>query len=236
MTTARRIPIVVLGACVALAVASVTYATIPSANVIDACYARSGGNLRVIDSSVTNCKGNETSLAWNVQGPAGPKGDPGATGAAGPAGPAGPTGPTGPTGPAGPKGDKGDPGASGITAAYFRVQQQSIGVLSDGKWYVPVEVTLPAGSYAIQASGTLSSDVGKDGFVSCALLAPGDVVISTRVVAFVDEGPDGHSPMALVSAVTLPTGGAVRVGCSTLSDGMGANDFGILATKVGSLN
>ncbi len=44
-------------------------AAVPTNNVIDACYTRSGGTLRVIDPSVTQCKQNETPLAWNVQGP-----------------------------------------------------------------------------------------------------------------------------------------------------------------------
>ena len=52
----------------ALVAGGVAYATIPSNNVIDACYTRSGGTLRVIDATVTNCKASETSLAWNVQG------------------------------------------------------------------------------------------------------------------------------------------------------------------------
>ncbi len=59
------------------------YATIPSGNVLSACYFKSGGRVRVIDASVTGCKSGETSLAWNVQGPAG------ADGPQGPAGPAG---------------------------------------------------------------------------------------------------------------------------------------------------
>jgi hypothetical protein len=49
--------------------------------VISGCYSKSGGSIRVIDSSVTNCKSNETAISWNKEGPAG------ADGAAGPAGP-----------------------------------------------------------------------------------------------------------------------------------------------------
>ena len=36
--------------------------------MIDACYSKSGGALRVIDGTVTKCGKSETSLAWNVQG------------------------------------------------------------------------------------------------------------------------------------------------------------------------
>ena len=54
----RRGWVIVLGGVGTLAVASgIAYATIPNAGVIHACYSRSGGTLRVIDRSVTNCKG-----------------------------------------------------------------------------------------------------------------------------------------------------------------------------------
>lgn len=100
--------LVALAGTGALALAGgVAYATIPSNNVIDACYTRSGGTLRVIDATVTTCKASETSLAWNVQGPQGATGATGPQGPAGPAGPAGPQGPTGATGPQGPAGPAG---------------------------------------------------------------------------------------------------------------------------------
>ena len=92
---------------------AVAFAAIPGEDgVIYACYTRSGGSVRVIDSSVTNCKSNETAISWNKEGPAGPVG---ADGAAGPAGPQGPAGPEGPVGPAGPQGDPGEPGPVGPT-------------------------------------------------------------------------------------------------------------------------
>lgn len=44
-------------------------ASIPGlGGVIAGCYVKSGGVLRVIDSSVTTCKSNETSLDWNQTG------------------------------------------------------------------------------------------------------------------------------------------------------------------------
>jgi hypothetical protein len=68
--------LVVAGLAVA---AGVAYATIPDGGgVIHACYSKSGGAVRVVDDSVTNCKASETSLTWNVAGPAGPPGPAGA--------------------------------------------------------------------------------------------------------------------------------------------------------------
>jgi len=92
----------------------VAYATIPGADgVIHACYAKSGGALRVVDASVTGCKSGETSLDWNMHGPAGQQGAAGAVGPIGPAGPAGSAGAAGPKGDAGAAGPKGDAGAAG---------------------------------------------------------------------------------------------------------------------------
>lgn len=112
---------VLLIAVAAIAVGGgVAWATIPNGGVINACYAKSGGSLRVIDASVTNCKSGETALSWSEQGQPGPQGPAGPTGPAGPAGPAGPqgdtgaTGATGPQGPVGPAGPAGPVGPSGL--------------------------------------------------------------------------------------------------------------------------
>lgn len=109
----RRIVGVALAAVVALPWVGAVAAAIPSNNVIDACYGKSGGTLRVIDGTVTKCGKSETALAWNVQGVPGPTGPTGATGPQGPVGPQGTQGPTGATGATGVPGPKGDPGAAG---------------------------------------------------------------------------------------------------------------------------
>ena len=99
---------------------AVATASIPdSSGVIHACYLKSLGIVRVIDTG-QSCSNKETPLTWNQAGPPGPKGDTGATGAQGPkgdtgdAGPQGPKGDTGDTGSQGPKGDTGDTGPQGL--------------------------------------------------------------------------------------------------------------------------
>jgi len=107
-----------VGVAILLVGGSVALAQIPNNGVISACYQKSGGALRVIDSSVTTCKSGETSLEWSQQGtvgPTGPAGPAGATGPAGPSGPQGATGAQGPTGAAGPTGATGATGAQGAT-------------------------------------------------------------------------------------------------------------------------
>src|SRR6516165_4385506 len=114
-------------------IATVVQADIPDGGVVNGCYQKNGGALRVIDKSKGgSCLvGSELPINWSVtgpqgpagpqgpQGPQGPKGDKGDTGATGPPGPAGPAGPVGPQGPkgdtgaTGPQGAKGDTGVTG---------------------------------------------------------------------------------------------------------------------------
>jgi len=75
-----RIPGILLLAIAIFAVAGVAYAEIPNNGVITACYGKSGGTLRVIDTTVTNCRSNETKLEWNLTGPAGSPGQDGVSG------------------------------------------------------------------------------------------------------------------------------------------------------------
>jgi hypothetical protein len=86
-----------LAAVAAASLAGTAYATIPGGDgVIHGCYAKSGGTLRVIDASVTNCKSGETALNWSQQGQPGPQGEPG---------------------PPGPQGEPGAPGFSSVFEA-----------------------------------------------------------------------------------------------------------------------
>ena len=86
-TRRSRLAVAGVAALVALVAVTVASATIPdSGGVIHGCYTKSGGSLRVIDASVTNCKSTETSLNWSQTGPKGPTGSMGAAGPPGPAG------------------------------------------------------------------------------------------------------------------------------------------------------
>jgi hypothetical protein len=70
---------------IGVAVGGIAYAAIPDANgVINSCYSKSTGGLRVAERA-TDCRSGETALSWNQQGRVGP------TGPQGPAGPANPT-------------------------------------------------------------------------------------------------------------------------------------------------
>jgi hypothetical protein len=73
--TAKRFFAVPVTMALILAVLSISRASIPDAGgVIHGCYNKSGGTVRVIDSSVIACGSNETAISWNQTGPAGPRG------------------------------------------------------------------------------------------------------------------------------------------------------------------
>src|SRR4051812_23167452 len=57
-------------------------ASIPDANgLFHACYQKSSGGMRIIDTAVDSCRNTETEVTWSQKGPAG---QPGAPGQAGP--------------------------------------------------------------------------------------------------------------------------------------------------------
>ena len=125
----------------------IAYATIPTNNVIDACYTRSGGSLRVIDATVTKCGKTETSLAWNVQGPAGPQG------AVGPAGPAGPA------------------GANGVSTGFAGSLAERLEIdTATQAGAVVISKTVSAGKYVV----TTRMRVHSSGFTSAHCWIPGD--------------------------------------------------------------
>jgi hypothetical protein len=120
------------GAVATVALAGTAYATIPAGDgLIHGCYAKSGGTLRVIDASVTNCKSGESALNWSQQGVPGPQG---------------PTGPKGDPGATGPQGPQGEPGAAGGLAGQELVRAQS-GETSDR--FKQVIADCPAGKLAV---------------------------------------------------------------------------------------
>jgi hypothetical protein len=54
---------------------TVALASIPDSDgLISGCYAKVGGDLRVIDAASSSCKSNEIKLEWNQQGPQGESG------------------------------------------------------------------------------------------------------------------------------------------------------------------
>ncbi len=190
-----------------LGVAGIAYATIPDENgVIHGCYQKSGGALRVIDASVTNCSKTETSLNWNVKG---------ATGPVGPEGAQGPQGPAGLAGPPGPQGLQGPPGPSGTSHGYFSAPGTTV-VLIPTPHKVDELANLPAGTYLVWAAGDVA-DGFNDSVATCTLVSGGTNIVKS-VFDQVYPGlsnRDGSSSFALTGAVTLSATGSIEVDCAS---------------------
>ena len=79
----RRAVVAAGGASLALAAAGVAVAAIPDASgTLTGCYAKTGGQLRLIDAQAgATCTSKETAITWNQSGPAGPAGPAGQNGA-----------------------------------------------------------------------------------------------------------------------------------------------------------
>jgi len=143
----------VAGAAIAAsaAIAGVALATIPNAGVINGCFDKNNGQLRVIDAQATaGCLKPETAISWNQIGPQGEQGIQGPVGPQGiqgPTGVAGQTGATGATGPAGPIGATGATGATGASAGSG--YQIVSGSVSRPNAITAASATCPAGKVAV---------------------------------------------------------------------------------------
>jgi hypothetical protein len=126
---------IALGLALALT-GGVAYSAIPDANhVIHGCYDSGNGALRVIDTEAGGvCRGGETAIDWNQQGP------PGAPGAQGP---------------------QGEPGSAGVSTVYARSAAGPLKLPNLPEQKTVTSFTVPRGSYAISGKamgGTFVSE------------------------------------------------------------------------------
>ena len=220
----RRRTIVVVSLALAgmLLACGVAYATIPDGNgTIHGCYAKSGGALRVIDVSVTNCKSTETSLAWNVQGPPGPQGQ------------KGPQGQQGPEGVQGPQGNQGPPGVQGPSGVSHGYSVATSTVVRFGGSFVKVqELLLPAGSYMVFATGTLGDS--NDTIDTCQLQQGGNII--QKLQAATTSGA-ADTTMTLAGPLTLSSQALVEVDCLATDTSFSAGaEIGINAIALDAIN
>jgi hypothetical protein len=223
-----RIPAALATAAgVLLVVAGVAYATIPdSSGAIHGCYARSGGGLRVIDASVTNCKAGETSLDWNVQGQQGPQGSQGPNGPAGPAGPQGPQGPTGSQGPAGPQ------GPSGLSHGYLASSNQVPVAQFPAFSTVGSIASVPDGTYMIWAQISLDDSLNEPSG-NCSLKVNG---VLQQPTATGVELKSGTANLTIVSAATLSGGGSTVDAQCRMGDNTTSANVNLALVKIDALN
>jgi hypothetical protein len=175
-----------------------------SRNTIHGCYKKRGGALRIAG----HCRRNEKGVSWNRVGPSGPRGSTGKTGK---------TGATGATGAAGGQGATGLPGPSDVFAA-----GAAFGPL-EGSPKSIASLTLPAGSYLIEAKVVLFASGAEATGMAC-FLAP-DLSLkpefdAANATALKSDEPNALSLIGVQSTSTAQT---VELICNT-TKGKGSFD------------
>ncbi|HEY7795152.1 MAG TPA: collagen-like protein [Gaiellaceae bacterium] len=204
---------IITGALVAACMAAAgAWAAIPGPNgVINACYVKNVGILRVIDAG-KSCMAVETPLNWNAQGPKGDKGDPGPQGA---------PGAQGVPGPQGAKGDKGEAGPPGATTATFAFSNGMVLGTDDGLFYQVVAKNVPGGSWAVSATvNTRLADQtfgGEDAITDliCELRSGAGVIGFAADRRLRTEDDSIKRSLSLNGGAYLPAGGVVSVWCKS---------------------
>jgi hypothetical protein len=203
-----------VGAAVAVGLAGTAYATIPGGDgAIHGCYAKSGGALRVIDNSVTNCKSGETSLNWSQQGLPGPPG---------------------PQGEKGDPGEPGSPGAAGGVDSFGASNDSNVINLQAGGQVSVITKDVPTGNYAVFASGEVANGTNDDEVV-CLLLANSEVVQTSNSALVNDANQRDRISLMGNVAFGAPDGGTLEVRCISDAPGTVAPFFNLVALKVGTL-
>ena len=197
---------VVLGAAlVAPAIAARDDATAKIVPRVFSCVTEATGELRIINADDT-CAANEERLVWNQRGLPGPRGKQGPQGTQGAQGAQGPIGPS-----------------DGFSVALRD------DTFSDAP-VVLATLTLPAGTYLVDAAAYLSLEQSGGPFdtVSCGLDAPGETFAT--LTAF------GQVTFPLAASVDIPEpGGAVTVECVKGQAGSVQATGTLNAVKVGAL-
>ena len=177
-------------------------------------------------------KGDGQIIFSNAQGPIGPQGpqgETGATGATGATGPAGDTGTAGAAGLAGPVGP-----AGGLTDSYgsSAINDNGVPILSDRKPYTIRSEVVPAGNYAIFATG-VASDIDHDASFGCDIRAAGIVV--AEGLARTETGGMVQNGISIVGQASLPYGGTIEFTCNTSTAGAEVYLGSLIALSVGAL-
>jgi Collagen triple helix repeat (20 copies) len=233
-------------------------------SAINGCEQNSNGSLRIV-TATTDCRSNETSISWNVQGPAGPtgaqgpagatgasgpkgntgdtgptgangdtgetgptgaKGDTGDTGPTGPQGPKGDTGATGPTGPQGPQGPQGPPGSGGGSTLPGHVTRAGLVDLSDAFTPVATFPSLPAGTWLLTVSGSVTTNGSPAVTVECSV---DDNLVGNNTNSYAAAFPGELRSLAITRAIATFGGHDIHVLCREQTVGGSARVLSLVA-------
>ena len=193
-------------------------------------------NVAIGSAPTTTCTKGDSQVTFSnaqgpigPQGPQGPQGETGATGATGATGPAGDTGTAGAAGLAGPVGP-----AGGLTDSYgsSAINDNGVPILSDHKPYTIRSEVVPAGNYAIFATG-VASDIDHDASFGCDIRAAGIVV--AEGLARTETGGMVQNGISIVGQASLPYGGTIEFTCNTSTAGAEVYLGSLIALSVGAL-
>lgn len=178
----------------------IAFASIPGSDgVIHGCYKKSGGTLRVIDTTIAQCDSRaEIPIDWNQIGPEGPQGPVGPVGLQGIEGPQGATGATGETGATGPT------GASGLSEVYAGYGDSDDVTTAQ----IIVSKNVPADSYLITAKVNGASSAPEPQILTCFLSTGNKSAITVDYAFF------GGVPLVFQDFATFSAPAAITLTCS----------------------
>ena len=209
MTAQSKSRTYVLIALVTMGVAAggIAFAIPDSAGIINGCYDKVSGKLRVIQDASQGCANNETALSWSVTGPSGPQGIPG---------------------------PQGQPGPTGPSHAYSTRSNTRVPLTGD---IDPVlSLTVPAGTYVIDAKSIIEIATTSRVGIECDLqYSPQNILFGDVSVFLV--GQDAETTIPLHDARTFDVQTTISLACGKGPAGSARAGFSaIVATKVGALN
>lgn len=141
----------------------VAWAAIPAGGVINGCYQKNEGLLRVIDTATDGCNAAELPISWSQTGPQGAQGPQGPKGDKGDQGDPGPQGAPGPQGERGPQGEQGEQGPPGRTVPDTDTYYVPRYVFADGEVGANTEAEViascPAGEFVTGGGLTNQGDL-----------------------------------------------------------------------------
>lgn len=177
---------------------------------IHACVEKNRGVVRIVaDAGACDLK-KEYATQWNIQGPEGPQGPAGPQGSQGPAGPIGPAGPAGPVGP---EGAEGPQGPAGTVQAFSDTGNSS---LKNDTPTTIASVTVPAGTYVIQAEAKVDNLANDPKNAKCSL----STGVSREVeLATGGTGSNSQKQMVLIDYRTFGGSTTISFSCGT-ADGL----------------
>ena len=263
MRLARVLTVTAIAASGVLVVGGLAMAAIPDAQgVIHGCYAKSGGQLKVIDTAKgEKCPTGYTPLDWNKQGIAGTNGIDGEDGEDGAPGKDGINGIDGIDGTNGTNGEDGAPGkdgtngtngtngtdgetgATGPSDAYTTPDGQAGTILGSGVTVVKT-LSLPAGQYTASATATATLfqvESQNDTLASCALtvdpIAGAPVLVRGQANSSIRPNEFGGQYESLATQAAFQTGAdGTTLKFQCLGTNAGINNINLAAIRVGSLH